>query len=511
MNNTINSQLRGSSASAQYSSQFERGHSFAWRGKWTAGLTYTCDEFVTDFVTYNNTILVCRKTHVADGDNRPVIVGNDVQGNLWEIALQNNDSQSAGCCEEMGIRLQGIADNIADLNDRLQEIRDKMNVEPQHTVTYELRLSANKTQIETDEELQITATYIAITDGVPTSEVNVTGYADWTECIDGNFSKSTEGNYTVTATYSGKTASINITVTKKIVDRYLNVDVLSNNSIEVQWKNCSWVANPSENWVTLTPSSGDAGSNGNPRFAIINVSGNNPYYDQKNVVIYFYSEDVEDKRCTIRFDGKATPTITIGSFNQFAAENASMQSRTVTINNADSGTENNWTVEPNSSNGFTARKNGSALEISAADNPNSQSRSAQFTITYTYSGGTIPYYVNVSQEARSSTPEPPVTTNTIYYGFGPDAQYVYENGSHKEYNVNNIYSGTAPEEDYYFFVNIPSSLVAGAEYVSFTDGGFGCVMTNSNIELGGKQYVAYKLAALQQPGTTVRLKMEIMY
>ena len=80
-----------------YSNQFERGHSFNWAGKWTAGKYYMNDEYVTDFVVYESAILACRKNHQASLDLEPVLVYyegkvSDVDSPYWDFIVAINNS-----------------------------------------------------------------------------------------------------------------------------------------------------------------------------------------------------------------------------------------------------------------------------------------------------------------------------------------------------------------------------------------------------------------------------------
>lgn len=78
-----------------YSNQFERGHSFNWAGKWKEGKYYYNNEYVTDFVVYENAILVCRKDHLSAKELEPelVITGgkiSDVRSPYWEFIVASS-------------------------------------------------------------------------------------------------------------------------------------------------------------------------------------------------------------------------------------------------------------------------------------------------------------------------------------------------------------------------------------------------------------------------------------
>lgn len=75
-----------------YSNQFERGHSFNWAGHWKEGKYYYNDSYVTDFVVYNNAVLVCRKNHMSSSELEPKIIYidgkiSDVDSSYWEFVL----------------------------------------------------------------------------------------------------------------------------------------------------------------------------------------------------------------------------------------------------------------------------------------------------------------------------------------------------------------------------------------------------------------------------------------
>lgn len=75
-----------------FSNQFEKGRSFNWAGKWASGKYYTNDEYVTDFVVYENAILVCRKSHLTSDKLEPKLVllnGKvaDVDSPYWDLVV----------------------------------------------------------------------------------------------------------------------------------------------------------------------------------------------------------------------------------------------------------------------------------------------------------------------------------------------------------------------------------------------------------------------------------------
>lgn len=73
--------------STTHSIDFYRGKSFHYAGVWTEGAHYVNDEYNVDFVTYDKTLLVCTKSHLATLKNRP----NDWirDENDWIIGLDS--------------------------------------------------------------------------------------------------------------------------------------------------------------------------------------------------------------------------------------------------------------------------------------------------------------------------------------------------------------------------------------------------------------------------------------
>ena len=52
-------------------------HSFEWRGIWKLGAYYFNDDYVTDFISYKNTILACRRNHMSDVNTEPELIYDD--------------------------------------------------------------------------------------------------------------------------------------------------------------------------------------------------------------------------------------------------------------------------------------------------------------------------------------------------------------------------------------------------------------------------------------------------
>lgn len=56
------------------SRDFYKGTSFKMKGDWDLGTHYFHDEYIIDYVSYNGALLVCTKSHLADNENKPILV-----------------------------------------------------------------------------------------------------------------------------------------------------------------------------------------------------------------------------------------------------------------------------------------------------------------------------------------------------------------------------------------------------------------------------------------------------
>ena len=100
-----------------FSNQFERGHSFNWAGKWTAGKYYMNDEYVTDFIVHQNVILVCRKNHQAVTEPQFIYKDGkiiDVDSPFWEFILSPEVQSDTAIQSATFIAKATIEDHIAD-------------------------------------------------------------------------------------------------------------------------------------------------------------------------------------------------------------------------------------------------------------------------------------------------------------------------------------------------------------------------------------------------------------
>lgn len=79
-----------------FSNQFERGHSFNWAGDWKVGRYYYNDEYVTDFVVYDSSVVLsCRENHTATEETEPELIYDEsgkvigVDSIYWSFVLQS--------------------------------------------------------------------------------------------------------------------------------------------------------------------------------------------------------------------------------------------------------------------------------------------------------------------------------------------------------------------------------------------------------------------------------------
>lgn len=66
------------------SRDYYKGTSFRWSGAWESGKLYSNDTYFIDYVTYNNTLWVCVKSHHSSNSSRP---GAD-NGVYWQQATR---------------------------------------------------------------------------------------------------------------------------------------------------------------------------------------------------------------------------------------------------------------------------------------------------------------------------------------------------------------------------------------------------------------------------------------
>lgn len=59
------------------SRDFYKGRSFNFAEEWSLGIHYFNDEYITDFISYNGALLVCRISHISTEANRPTLLYQD--------------------------------------------------------------------------------------------------------------------------------------------------------------------------------------------------------------------------------------------------------------------------------------------------------------------------------------------------------------------------------------------------------------------------------------------------
>lgn len=62
---------------AYNSRDFYKGRSFNFAEEWSLGVHYFNDGYITDFVSFNGALLVCRKSHISTEENRPILLYQD--------------------------------------------------------------------------------------------------------------------------------------------------------------------------------------------------------------------------------------------------------------------------------------------------------------------------------------------------------------------------------------------------------------------------------------------------
>lgn len=80
---------------------FYKGKSFNYVGQWTEGDRYFSDEFVVDYVSFENCFLACAKTHTASLSNMPVLIYDEnalpigVNGDDWQFVMRGGTNSTA--------------------------------------------------------------------------------------------------------------------------------------------------------------------------------------------------------------------------------------------------------------------------------------------------------------------------------------------------------------------------------------------------------------------------------
>ncbi len=90
-----------------------QGQIFEYLGPWAEGKKYWCDEYRLSFVSFENTLLVCNKSHTSSSELKPVIKTDEtgkpvsVKNTYWDIVLYGvNSTPEVEQLEKIVIQLQ---------------------------------------------------------------------------------------------------------------------------------------------------------------------------------------------------------------------------------------------------------------------------------------------------------------------------------------------------------------------------------------------------------------------
>ena len=78
---------------------FYKGKSFKYNNSWEKDTHYFNDEYIIDFITFDNVVFACKKSHLATESNKPIVDWSDadnptIDSEYWEIALVSKSIQS---------------------------------------------------------------------------------------------------------------------------------------------------------------------------------------------------------------------------------------------------------------------------------------------------------------------------------------------------------------------------------------------------------------------------------
>lgn len=79
-----------------HSRNFYRGKSFEYAGEWIEGAHYNSDDYTIDFVSKDNTLLACAKSHIASEFNEPIDFIKDERGTIIGIVSEYWDFVCSG-------------------------------------------------------------------------------------------------------------------------------------------------------------------------------------------------------------------------------------------------------------------------------------------------------------------------------------------------------------------------------------------------------------------------------
>ncbi len=139
-----------------HSSQFYRGRSFRYAGKWKEHVHYISDDYVSDFVSINNVLLCCIKSNFSSEENKPSnfiidehdhIVGIDSE--YWSFVMS---SEWASVDKEKIIEILGYtpADEV-DLANKVDKIDGYSLSENNFSNAYKAKLDGLNIEYGTTE------------------------------------------------------------------------------------------------------------------------------------------------------------------------------------------------------------------------------------------------------------------------------------------------------------------------------------------------------------------------
>lgn len=91
-----------------HSRDYYRGRSFHFAGPWESGVHYINDNYETDFVTYRNTLLRCRDSHLSSLENEPKTLIYNEGGNIIGVNSEHWDFILAGVKSEIAVSVDGV-------------------------------------------------------------------------------------------------------------------------------------------------------------------------------------------------------------------------------------------------------------------------------------------------------------------------------------------------------------------------------------------------------------------
>lgn len=134
------------------SRDFYKGKSFRFVHEWHPGTNYFNDQFNVDFITFNNTLLACKKSHKSSNENIPVII-YDSQNPLQPIGVNSDFWEFV---------LSGIAN---DVNLDLSNYYTKDQIDDTFVSKDILKDYATKTEVEGKQNQLVSGTNIKTING----------------------------------------------------------------------------------------------------------------------------------------------------------------------------------------------------------------------------------------------------------------------------------------------------------------------------------------------------------